>query len=228
MCFGASELSLALDGFTPAAGVRPCALDLVEALVRKGDEDEARAVLDAFDDDARRIDRPLARALAHRGRGLLADDESFDAEFAAALRVDLEEPSPFERARTQLCWGERLRRARRRADARMQLHAAYDAFAAAGARLWAQRAEHELVATGERARERRVGSGGELTPQERRVAVLVSEGLTNREVAARLFVSVNTVETHLRHLFQKLGVRSRTELAARFTDLRDSNELVPS
>ncbi len=87
--------------------------------------------------------------------------------------------------------------------------------------------ETELAATGERVRKRRPGSGGELTPQERRVAVLVSDGLTNREVAAALFVSTNTVETHLRHLFQKLGVRSRTELAGRLRDLRDSNDPVP-
>jgi DNA-binding NarL/FixJ family response regulator len=117
---------------------------------------------------------------------------------------------------------------RRRSEARIQLRAACDAFAASGATLWLARAEAELAATGERARKRGAGDGGELTPQERRIAVLVSDGLTNREVAARLFVSTNTVETHLRHVFQKLGVRSRTELANRITDFRDSNAPVAS
>jgi DNA-binding CsgD family transcriptional regulator len=224
----ASESASARNGHTLGASLRPCTVDLVEALVRAGAREEAAGILAEFDGDAKRLDRPLARALAHRGRGLLACDDAFDVEFERSLELDVLEPDPFERARTQLCWGERLRRVRRRSDARIQLHAACDAFAASGATLWLARAEAELAATGERARKRREGDGGELTPQERRVAVLVSDGLTNREVAARLFVSTNTVETHLRHVFQKLGVRSRTELANRFTDFRDSNESVAS
>ena len=159
---------------------------------------------------------------------MLAGDDAFDDEFERSLELDVLEPSPFERARTQLCWGERLRRVRRRSEARVQLRAAGEAFAASGATLWLARAEAELAATGERVQKRGAGRGGELTPQERRVAMLVSDGLTNREVAARLFVSTNTVETHLRHVFQKLSVRTRTELANRFRDFRDSNEPVAS
>ncbi len=223
----ASEAAWVRGGHTPAASMRPCTIDLVEAQLRAQSREDAARVLTEFDRDATRLDRPLAQALVHRGRGLLADDDAFDTEFERSLELDVFEPSPFERARTQLCWGERLRRVRRRSEARVQLRAARDAFAVSGATLWLARAEAELAATGERLQKRSAG-GGELTPQERRVAVLVSDGLTNREVAARLFVSTNTVETHLRHVFQKLGVRSRTELANRFTDFRDSNEPVTS
>ena len=223
----ASESAWLRSGRTAAASIRPCAVDLVEAHLRAQAREDAGRVLTEFDRDATRLDRPLAQALVHRGRGLLADDDAFDTEFERSLELDVFEPSPFERARTQLCWGERLRRVRRRSEARNQLRAARDAFATSGATLWLARAEAELAATGERVQKRGVG-GGELTPQERRVAVLVSDGLTNREVAARLFVSTNTIETHLRHVFQKLGVRSRTELASRFTDFRDSNEPVTS
>jgi DNA-binding CsgD family transcriptional regulator len=225
---GAAEAAHRRDGRNVAASLRPCGVDLVEALVRAGLPSDAQAALATFEQDATQIGRPLALALAHRGRGLLAADGDFAVEFERSLELDLAEPSSFERARTQLCFGERLRRVRRRADARVHLRAARDSFERSGATLWLARAEAELAATGERVRKRSAGSGSELTPQERRVAVLVSDGLTNREVAATLFVSTNTVETHLRHLFQKLGVRSRTELAARFTDLRDSNDVVAS
>ncbi len=85
-----------------------------------------------------------------------------------------------------------------------------------------KRAEAELAATGERSRRRVASTRDELTPQELTVARLVAQGLANKEVAAQLFLSTNTIETHLRHVFQKLGVRSRTELAAKFTDFRDS------
>jgi DNA-binding CsgD family transcriptional regulator len=224
----ASDSAFVRDGHTPAASMRPCTADLVEALLRAGAREEAVGILAEFDRDATRLDRPLAQALVQRGRGLLANDDAFDVEFERSLELDAAEPSPFERARTQLCWGERLRRVRRRSEARTQLRAACDAFAASGATLWLARAEAELVATGQRVRKRSASDGSELTPQERRIAVLVSDGLTNREVAVRLFVSTNTVETHLRHVFQKLGVRSRTELANRFTDFRDANEPVAS
>ena len=224
----ASEDGHARNGRSAAASLRPCSVDLVEALVRSGNAAEASASLQVFERDAKRLARPLALSLVHRARGLLAEDESFGVEFETALRFDASEPSPFERARTQLCWGERLRRQKRRADARTHLRAARDGFAQFGATLWLSRAEQELAATGERVRTRGPGTGGELTPQELRVAALVGEGLTNREVAARLFVSTNTVETHLRHVFQKRGVRSRTELVGQFTDFRDSNDTVVS
>jgi DNA-binding CsgD family transcriptional regulator len=224
----ATESGYASEGFSAAASLRPWTLDLVESLVRSGEVAEALQTLEAFERDAQRLRRPFALSLAHRGRALLAGDDLFDDEFQQALRLDLEEPNPFERARTHLCWGERLRRCRRRAEARVHLHEAHDGFARCGASLWVARAARELAATGERVRRPGAGSGEELTPQERRIAVLVSQGLTNQEVAAHLFVSTNTVETHLRHIFQKLGVTSRTQLAGRFTDFRDSRFTVVS
>jgi len=190
-------------------------MDLVEALVRTGRREEAEATLDAFEADARAIGRPLGIALASRGRGLLISGDEADAAFADSLQWELLEPSPFERARTQLCWGEHLRRRRARGPAAEQLRAARLAFEDFGADLWAARTEQELAANGERTRPRRPGTGADLTSQERRVADLVCRGLTNREVAGHLFISVNTVEAHLRHIFRKYGVSSRTQLAAR-------------
>jgi DNA-binding CsgD family transcriptional regulator len=198
----------------PAAVLWPCAVDLVEALVRAGQRDLAAATLDEFEDDARRLDRPLALALASRGRALLASGEAADGLFEDSLRWELLESSPFERARTQLCWGEHLRRRRDKGAAAAQLEAARSAFERFGAALWVDRADRELAANGARLLPRQA-TGDELTSQERRVADLVSRGLSNREVAAQMFLSVNTVETHLRHIFRKLGVNTRTQLAAR-------------
>jgi DNA-binding NarL/FixJ family response regulator len=122
---------------------------------------------------------------------------------------------PFERARTELCFGERLRRARRRAEARGQLHAALQTFERLGAEPWADRARNELRATGETVHRDRSASD-ELTLQELQVALKVSEGATNREAAAALFLSPKTIEAHLSRIYSKLAIRSRTELAHRF------------
>jgi DNA-binding NarL/FixJ family response regulator len=146
----------------------------------------------------------------HRCRALLGPDEEIDANLAAALEAHAEPAMPFEAARTRLAVGERLRRARRRADARVQLAAAQQGFATAGARSWTERAESELTAAGAPA------ASEELTARERDVCELVAAGHTNREVAAALFLSPRTVEHHLRASYRKLGVRSRTELALRF------------
>ena len=124
---------------------------------------------------------------------------------------------PFERARTELCYGERLRRARRRAEARGQLHAALETFERLGAQPWANRARNELRATGETARRDRTASD-ELTLQELQVALRVAQGATNREAAAALFLSPKTVEAHLSRIYSKLRVRSRTELAHHFAN----------
>jgi DNA-binding NarL/FixJ family response regulator len=99
----------------------------------------------------------------------------------------------------------------------LRLDAALTDFEDIGAASWAERARVELRASGERARRRVPDTRGDLTPQELQVAALVTEGLTNREIATRLFLSPKTIETHLRHAFQKLGVRSRTELAVAFS-----------
>jgi DNA-binding CsgD family transcriptional regulator len=109
-----------------------------------------------------------------------------------------------------------LRRARRRIDAREQLRAALDTFESLGAIPWAGQASAELAATGETARRRDVSTLDQLTARELQVALLLSGGLTTRVAAGQLFLSPKTVEYHLRHVYQKLGIRSRTELAATF------------
>jgi DNA-binding CsgD family transcriptional regulator len=188
--------------------------DLVECLVRTGRRGDAEAALSTFEDLARRADRIGARAIAARCRGLLADDGSFEGPFEEALRLHRDVDAPFEEARTLLCIGERRRRARRRADARVHLRAALDAFEALGAVDWAATARGELGVTGETAAPRSGPRSDALTPQELQVALMVASGATNREAGSRLFLSAKTIEAHLGRIYRKLGVRSRTELAA--------------
>ena len=156
--------------------------------------------------------RSWAIAALHRCRGLLAPAAVFDSEFNEALRHHRLTPTPFELARTELCYGERLRRARRRRDASTHLRSALGTFVQLGATPWAERARRELNATRGRARKEAGGLPAELTAHELRVAALVERGLRNREIAAALFVSERTVEYHLTNIYGKLGIGSRTEL----------------
>ena len=204
--------TLSLRGHSVNGGAWIVGAELVEAELMAGNRGEAARLAVDFDEEAMRTERPHALSLSRRCRGLLAQDEAFDREFEAALAHDADEPRPLERARTVLCWGMRLRRARRRAEARERLKQARDELERLGSDLWAARARSELAATGERPRRREPSAGAELTERERHVAALVAEGLSNREIGERLFVTTNTVETHLRHIFQKRGVRSRTAL----------------
>jgi DNA-binding CsgD family transcriptional regulator len=118
-----------------------------------------------------------------------------------------------ELARAHLLYGEWLRRENRRVDARAQLRVAHEQFTSIGMEAFAARARNELLATGERVRERSVEARDDLTAQERQIAQLAGEGLSNPEIGARLFLSPRTVEWHLRKVFVKLGVRSRRELS---------------
>ena len=187
--------------------------ELIEAYVRCGRFRDAGALVVDYASRTKHKAQPWALARAARCHGLLADDGGFERHFAEALRLHALTPDRFEEARTRLCFGERLRRARRRAQARPELRHALDAFDALGASPWAERARVELLATGETARRRDVDTLDELTPQERRVAMILTEGKTTREAATQLFLSPKTVEYHLRHVYQKLGVRSREALA---------------
>jgi DNA-binding NarL/FixJ family response regulator len=135
----------------------------------------------------------------------------FDAAFADALACDDRRPMPFERARTLLAYGRRLHRAKRRAEARTRLREAHAGFEQLGATAWTAQAQNELRAAGARRRAARTDT---LTPQEQRVAAAVRRGASNREIAAQLFLSPKTIEFHLRQIYQKLGIRSRTQLVA--------------
>jgi DNA-binding CsgD family transcriptional regulator len=189
--------------------------DLIEALIRLGRRDEAGDALAAFAARAERSGAPWPAAAAARCRGLVADDDESEGHFAEALAWHSQTPTPFERARTELCQGERRRRARRTRDARVPLTAALQTFEALGAEPWAAKARRELRATGARPRRAPSSSGEPLTPQELQVALTVADGATNKEVAAALLISPKTVEYHLGKVYEKLGIRSRAELAAR-------------
>lgn len=188
--------------------------DFIEALVKSSHEDEARTELETFAEQAERTGRPWPNAAVARCRGLLAPDDAIDAAFEAALAWHARGADPFERARTELSYGERLRRARRPADARAHLRAAVETFERLGAEPWACRARAELRASGGATRAAQNAVTRELTAQELEVALLVGRGATNREAAATLFLSPKTVEAHLSRIYRKIGVRSRTELAA--------------
>ena len=187
--------------------------DLAEALIRDGRREEAERVVDDLESRARLARRSWARAAVCRLRGMLAPDEEIDAPFQQALAWHAATQTPFERARTQLAYGERLRGAGRRTDARPQLSAALRAFEALGAAPWAERARRELAATGEPARRAEPAVVERLSPQELQVALIIAGGATNREAAAQLLLSPKTIEAHLGRAYQKLGVRSRVELA---------------
>jgi DNA-binding CsgD family transcriptional regulator len=203
-----------LEGVGQPTGTRSMA-DRVEAHARAGKPAVAERVLGVLQEQAERTGGRWANAAAARCRGLLATRREFEEHFVDALGWHQQFPAPFEAARTQLCFGERLRRARRRIDARTPLRRALTTFERIGAEPWAEQARRELRATGERARRRAPEAVHRLTPQEVQVATQVAGGATNREAAAALFVSPKTIETHLNRVYRKLGVRSRTELARR-------------
>jgi DNA-binding CsgD family transcriptional regulator len=188
--------------------------DLIEAYVRAGQPDRAHDALAAFQRQAERTGGRWALGTAARCRGLLADESEQDACFAAAIDHLQAVTAHFEGARTHLCHGERLRRAGRRTDARQALRRAIDGFDRLGATPWATRAQVELRATGATPRRRRDDADrDQLTAHELQVARIVAGGASNREAAAALFLSPKTIEFHLAHIYRKLGVRTRTELA---------------
>lgn len=201
------QLGISDPDMSPAA-------ELVDAWTRLGQRSLAGELADGFGAAASAKGQPWSLARAARCRGLLADDGDFDGCFVEALVLHAQTAETFEAARTQLAYGERLRRARNRRGAREQLRAALGTFETLGAEPWAERARTELAASGETLRRRDPDSLDELTPQERRIAQLLADGKTTREAAAALFVSPKTVEYHLRHVYLKLGVRSRSALTA--------------
>ena len=188
--------------------------DTLEALIAVGDLEEAEQKLEPWEKRARALDRSWALAITARCRALLlaarGDLAGAQAGFECALAEHARTQDPFQHARTLLAQGVTLRRAKQRGAARVTLEQALAVFERLGAPLWAQKTQSELARIGGRAPSR-----GELTEAERRIAVLVGEGRTNREVAAALFVTEHTVEGALTRAYRKLGVRSRSELAHR-------------
>lgn len=187
--------------------------ELVDALARVGRDDLARETAARFAARAATKGQPWALARAARAVALTCADDEIDEHFSGALDHHARTLDSFELARTQLSYGSRLRRARRRVDARPMLRASLATFENLGAVPWADQAANELLATGETAQRRDVTAVDQLTPQEMQVARLLSAGRTTREAAAALFLSPKTVEYHLRHVYVKLGIRSRAELA---------------
>ena len=197
---------------------RPTGFDLVEAYVRAG-----RPLPAALHRQVSRFGAqqrfPGLAALCWRVTGMLAPDPGFDACFTTATALHERTGNPFALARTWLCHGERLRRAGRRTEARDRLSAAADLFERLGAGQWASRAEAELRAAGFGARAVPRPAGVEsLTAQELQVALAAARDLSNRQVAAELYLSPKTVEFHLGNVYRKLGIRSRTGLAARLPE----------
>ncbi|SFJ52191.1 regulatory protein, luxR family [Streptosporangium canum] len=209
---GHGRVEAALSRLEPVAGGHHvsetrCVPDLVEAAVRLGVPERAAGAFARYREWAGYTRQPWAEALVLRCRALLEDSEE---HFAAALKID---GRPFERARTELLYGEWLRRTRRKADARAHLRAALETFERLEAAPWADRARVELSATGSAAPAAPApGPLARLTPQELQIVRLAAQGLSNRDIAAQLFLSPRTVGHHLYKAYPKLGVASRGEL----------------
>lgn len=189
--------------------------DLVEAAVRLREPERAAGPFDYFRRWSARTGQPWTEALVLRCEALLGEEADAGQRFTAALRLHERQDRPWDRARTALLHGEWLRRGRRKAEARGPLLAAQSAFEQLGAVHWAERARSELGATGAAAPQGRDRSGplASLTPQESQIVRLAAQGLSNRDIAAQLFLSSRTVGYHLYKAYPKLGVASRGELA---------------
>jgi DNA-binding CsgD family transcriptional regulator len=200
-------------------GVFPVAPDLVEALVALRELDEARTVTARLGALSEEQAHPWGRASTKRCDGLVRLAAGGDAETAAAQLTDAAEAYAalglrFDRARSLLALGRAQRRLRKWALARRSLELAVEAFEELGSNGWAEQAREE----GARVGGRRPKTDTGLSDTERRVAELAADGLANKEIAQRLFVSVRTVEVHLKHAYAKLGIRSRTQLARRLSE----------
>jgi DNA-binding CsgD family transcriptional regulator len=200
--------------------------ELVEAAIRGGDAQVAREALEQLAATTRPSGTDFALGIEARCRALLSDEAAADELYREAIeRLGCTRLRP-ELARARLLYGEWLRRKNRRVDARAQLRAAYDQFTSIGMEAFAERARGELLATGEKVRKRSLEARDELTAQERQIARLARDRLSNPEIGAQLFLSPRTVEYHLRNVFTKLGIRSRRELASALPS--SESELLPA
>jgi DNA-binding CsgD family transcriptional regulator len=186
--------------------------ELVEAGVRTGDTGAAAAALEELAGMTRASGTEWALGVEAGRRALLSEGSTAEGLHLEALDRLGRTAVHVELARARLLYGEWLRREGRRVEARAQLRTAHETLTAMGVDAFAERARHELVATGESVRKRTAESTGELTAQEAHIARLAARGLTNREIGAELYLSPRTVEWHLRKVFTKLGVGTRREL----------------
>jgi DNA-binding CsgD family transcriptional regulator len=201
-------------------------VELIEAATRRGEPEAAGEIAGRFAEIAKASGTDWALGVHARSRALLSTGvaaeelyrEALDRLGRSQMRVDL--------ARAHLLYGEWLRREHRRVDARAQLRAAHDQFTSMRMDAFADRARKELLATGERVRKRTLETRDELTAQERQIARLARDGLSNPEIGTRLFLSPRTVEWHLRKVFTKLGIRSRRELSGALPS--SASELTPA
>jgi DNA-binding CsgD family transcriptional regulator len=186
--------------------------ELAEAASRTGDAALLNTAVDWVTERARVTPTDWARGIEARVRALASDGAAAEALYREALERLGRTRLRIGLARTHLLYGEWLRREQRRVDARTQLRAAYEMLSTMGVDAFAQRAERELLATGETVRKRRVETRGDLTVQEAQITRLARDGLTNPQIGAQLFISPRTVQYHLRKVFLKLGISSRAEL----------------
>jgi DNA-binding CsgD family transcriptional regulator/tetratricopeptide (TPR) repeat protein len=187
--------------------------ELIEAAVRSGQTARAADALDLLSETTRASGTDWALGTGARSRALLAGNQAAEDLYREAIDRLGRTGLRIELARAHLLYGEWLRRQSRRGDARSQLRTAYEIFVAAGARAFAERARIELRATGERAPRQNVGTRARLTAREAHIARLAGHGASNPEIAAQLYISPATVAYHLRKVFAKLGISSRSQLA---------------
>jgi DNA-binding CsgD family transcriptional regulator len=199
--------------FRLAPLTRMAIMDRVDAAVRAGEPEVARSWVEDLTPFAEATEWPWARAAVAYGRAMTDDAGQEEAQFELALSSHVDSGRPYDQARTELAYGEWLRRSQRRVDARPHLRQALEAFRDMRADTLGDRATQELRASGETARKRDPSTLVDLTPMELKVAQLVSSGLSNKDVAAQIWVSPRTVAFHLRNVFTKTGVTSRGELA---------------
>ena len=197
---------------TPA-GTRMVGIDRMTAAVRAGDRELALTWLTEIAKFAAATRRPWAIAAEHHARALLAEDEDASRHFLEALAVTGPGLRPYDRARTSLAYGEHLRRTQHRVESRTHLRSALHEFELLDAEPYVTRTTNELRASGETARKRDPSSAVTLTPMELQTAQLAAQGMSNKDVAAQLWISPRTVAFHLRNVFTKTGITSRGELA---------------
>lgn len=207
--FEAAQQATAVDEITLSAWVLP---ELIEAAVRSGKREAAVAAHERFSVRARACRTDLARGLEACSRALVSEDGAAEAAYVEAIDLLGRTRLGLSLGRARLVYGEWLRREGRRVDAREQLRGAHEMFSDFGADAFVERARRELAATGETVRKRRDETRGQLTPQERQIARLAADGLTNPEISAELFLSARTVEWHLHKVFTKLDISSRRQL----------------